>query len=587
MHVVATAGHVDHGKSTLVRALTGIDPDRYDEEKRRGLTIDLGFAWTTLPGGDLLAFVDVPGHERFVTTMLAGVGPVPAAVMVVAADEGWQPQSEEHLLALDALGVRHGLLVVTKSDLADPGPALSAARDRLATTTLREVPAIAVSAVADPGLVDLREALADLTRRLPEPTVDGDVRLWVDRTFTIRGAGTVVTGTLGAGTLRVGDSVTPRPGAAPVTVRGMQSANQPVDVATPIARVAVNLRGVPTSALSRGMALTTGDWPETAGVDVVLAGTASGTASSPAERAVPSELMVHVGSAAVAARVRPLDGSVLRLRLASPLPLRVGDRLLLRDPGSRRLLAADTVDVAPVPLLRRGDARRVATALRTPTGPDTAVDIAVDLRQAMPDAQLRRSGYRDVPVRARRVGQWWVAPAAADRWQEAIRVMVAQAPPLSGGIGLAELRARLDAPSPDVVAALAVDAGLQVHAGRVGPAGAERPDLPGLDALVARLAVDPFDAPDGGELDLPPAELAHGVRSGALLHLGHGVYVSPAAPDLAVTALSGLGEFTAGQARDALGTTRRVVIPLLEHLDASRRTRRLDGSRRVVVEPEP
>src|SRR2546423_7473164 len=143
MHVIATAGHVDHGKSTLVRALTGMEPDRWAEERRRGMTIDLGFAWTALPSGAVVAFVDVPGHERFVPNMLAGVGPVPAALVVVAADEGWMPQSAEHLAALDALGVRYGLLAVTRSDLADPGPALADARARIATASLGEVDAVA------------------------------------------------------------------------------------------------------------------------------------------------------------------------------------------------------------------------------------------------------------------------------------------------------------------------------------------------------------------------------------------------------------------------------------------------------------
>src|SRR5690349_15045958 len=169
MYVLATAGHVDHGKSTLVRALTGMEPDRWAEERRRGMTIDLGFAWTTLPGGETVAFVDVPGHERFVPNMLAGVGPVPAALVVVAADEGWMPQSAEHLAALNALDVRHGLLVVTRSDLADPALATEMARDELAGTTLSDVEAVAVSAATGAGLDDLRAAIARLVAKLPAP----------------------------------------------------------------------------------------------------------------------------------------------------------------------------------------------------------------------------------------------------------------------------------------------------------------------------------------------------------------------------------------------------------------------------------
>src|SRR5882724_5171978 len=159
MQVIATAGHVDHGKSALVRALTGMEPDRWAEERRRGLTIDLGFAWTKLPGGQRVAFVDVPGHERFVPNMLAGLGPVPAVLFVVAADGGWMPQSAEHLAAIDAQRVRHGLLVVSRADVADPGPALRRAAAELAATSLGAVEALAVSAVTGAGLPELRDAL--------------------------------------------------------------------------------------------------------------------------------------------------------------------------------------------------------------------------------------------------------------------------------------------------------------------------------------------------------------------------------------------------------------------------------------------
>src|SRR5689334_12350420 len=189
MHVVATAGHVDHGKSTLVRALTGMEPDRWAEERRRGMTIDLGYAWMTLPAGDKLAFVDVPGHERFVPNMLAGVGPVPAVMFVVAADGGWMPQSAEHLAAIDALAISRGLLVVTRADLADPAPVLRDAGERIRRTSLGRVDAIAVSGVTGQGLPELRAALDRLAAVLPAGDPAGPVRLWVDRAFSIRGSG--------------------------------------------------------------------------------------------------------------------------------------------------------------------------------------------------------------------------------------------------------------------------------------------------------------------------------------------------------------------------------------------------------------
>ena len=225
MQVIATAGHVDHGKSALVRALTGMEPDRWAEEQRRGLTIDLGFAWMTLPGGERLAFVDVPGHERFVPNMLAGVGPVPAVLLVVAADGGWMPQSAEHLAAIDAIGIRHGLLAVTRCDLADPGPATRQALEHISGTSLGQVEAVPVSAVTGAGLPDLRAALARLAAALPVPDTAAPVRLWVDRSFSIRGSGTVVTGTLPAGTIRTGQELLLTPSMRAARIRGLESAN--------------------------------------------------------------------------------------------------------------------------------------------------------------------------------------------------------------------------------------------------------------------------------------------------------------------------------------------------------------------------
>ncbi len=221
MHVVATAGHVDHGKSTLVRALTGMEPDRLDEERRRGLTIELGYAWTILPSGERLAFVDVPGHERFLGTMLAGVGPVPAVLFVVAADDGCMPQSEELLVALEALGVRHCLLVVTRSDLADPAPAVERSRGLLDAALGGPVRAVVVSGRTGQGLDELRRALDGLVAGLPRPDPAAEVRLWIDRAFSVTGSGTVVTGTLPAGTVSVGDELLLA--GEPVRVRGLES----------------------------------------------------------------------------------------------------------------------------------------------------------------------------------------------------------------------------------------------------------------------------------------------------------------------------------------------------------------------------
>src|SRR5690348_9608452 len=306
MHVIATAGHVDHGKSALLRALTGMEPDRWEEERRRGLTIDLGFVWTdgdTEPdrrsassrAGEI-AFVDVPGHERFVGNMLAGVGPVPAVMFVVAADEGWMPQSAEHLAAIDALGISHGLLVVTRADLADPAPVLAEAGAKLGATSLGRVDAIAVSGVTGRGLPELRAALDRLAGSLPRADPGAPVRLWVDRAFSIKGSGTVVTGTLPAGTIGVEDELLVTPSLRAVRVRSIQSLKEPVSSVSGVARVALNLRGVGPGALGRGTALVTpGGWTPTAAVDVRLAASAG-----PAPP--PGELMVHMGAARTTAK---------------------------------------------------------------------------------------------------------------------------------------------------------------------------------------------------------------------------------------------------------------------------------------------
>jgi selenocysteine-specific elongation factor len=572
MHVVATAGHVDHGKSSLVHALTGRDPDRYAEEKRRGLTLDLGFAWTALPSGADLAFVDVPGHERFIATMLAGVGPVPAVVLVVAADAGWQQQSEEHLVAIDALGARHGLLVVTKADLADPKPVIDRVTAQLSGTTLEGVPSVAASSVTGAGIDDVRDALDMLVASLPVPDASAPVRLWVDRSFTIKGAGTVVTGTLGAGTIELGDELIVVPSGRRVTVRGLQSRERAESRLEPVSRAAVNLRGVDRESVGRGDALVTpGAWTVTAEVDVVL----------DPDAAVPAEVIVHVGSAGVTARVRPLGPGAARLRLAAALPLHVGDRLLLRDPGSRAVTPVDVVDVAPLPLTRRGDASRLAASLRA----DPGAAGAVRRRGALRAAALAAAGY-DGPPPAERIGDWWVDASQLARWHDDV---IAELDRLDddtrlAGIGVEELRQRSGVADLAVLAhLLAGDDRWQLAAGRVRPVAAA-PELPGLAALLRRLDNDPFDAPSGEELDVEPAQLAHGVRTGVLLHLGRGVYVSPRAPDLALAVLAALPQpFTMSAARDALGVSRRVGVPLLEHLDGLRRTRRVDDTHRQVV----
>ena len=573
MHVVATAGHVDHGKSTLVRGLTGMEPDRWAEERRRGMTIDLGYAWTTLGSGEVLGFVDVPGHQRFIGNMLAGLGPSPAVLFVVAADGGWERQSGEHLAAVDALGLRHGLLAVTRSDLADPGPAAREALGRLRASSLGEVRYVTVSGATGAGVPELREALGGLVRGLPAPTVDGPVRLWVDRAFTVRGSGTVVTGTLGAGTLRVGDELVLR--GRPVRVRGLQSLGQPHGQVPAVARVAVNLRGVDLDEVGRGDTLQTpGAYRGTATLDVRV--------SAPD---LTGELVLHVGSTAVAARVRPLGGDVVRLTLHHPLPLRAGDRALLRDPG-RQLVAAgvQVLDADPPVLRRRGAAVARAEALG-----DRVPDLLdeVSRRGVVRRSELAALGVTGDAEGLQEHGDWLVTPELWQHWSAALTKSVDAADALSGGVPTETARQAAGVPDPQLLAAVARELGLVQEQGRWRRPGAVSlgPAEPAVVALEARLTADPMDAPEGAELlaaGLGPRELAAAERAGRLLRLGD-VVLLPDGPARAMRVIAGLSQpFTLSQARQALGTTRRVAVPLLEHLDRRGWTQRLDGQLRQV-----
>jgi selenocysteine-specific elongation factor len=575
VHVIATAGHVDHGKSTLVRALTGMEPDRWAEERRRGMTIDLGFAWMKLDPGERLAFVDVPGHERFVTNMLAGVGPVPAVMIVVAADEGWMPQSAEHLAAIDALGVRHGLLVVTRSDRADPAAALAQARAEIARTTLGDVAAVAVSGATGQGLPDLRAALADLAIRLPAPEPGAPVRIWIDRAFTIKGSGTVVTGTLPAGTVRSGGELLLD--GRPVRVRSLQTLKEKTEEVTGVARVAINLRGVERDDVSRGMALTGSEWTVTELVDVRVEG---------ADR-LPREPVLHIGSAAVPVRLRPLGDDTARLTLTRPLPLHIGDRLLLRDPGARRVVGADVLDVRPPALRRRGAA--TARARELAVGVPSAAELV--RRHGLirrPDLVAMGVTPEGEPVAA----DWLADPAHWESLRGRLAEEVARhaaADPLDPGLPVEAARSLLDLPDRRLVDALARPP-LRLESGRVhASAAAGLP--PAIAEAVRRLRADlderPFRAPEAdrlAELGLTGRALGAAVRAGALLKVAEGIVLLPGADAEAVRVLASVPQpFTVSEARRALDTSRRVAVPLLEHLDRQGLTTRVDDARRTLA----
>nr|WP_090276521.1 selenocysteine-specific translation elongation factor [Mycolicibacterium komanii]CRL69946.1 selenocysteine-specific translation elongation factor [Mycolicibacterium komanii] len=559
MYVVATAGHVDHGKSTLVERLTGMWPDRLAEEQRRGLTIDLGFAWTTLDGREV-AFVDVPGHERFVANMLAGVGPVPAVMFVVAATEGWMPQSDEHLDALRALGVRHLLVVISKADLADPASALAQVRERLPDAPV----------VLGTDLEAVHAAVVSLVDALPAPSLDADVRLWVDRSFTVRGAGTVVTGTLAAGTLRVGDEL--EHAGRRVTIRGLQSLGRDRREVGAIARVAVNLRGVDRQRIGRGDTIRRpGAWLNSTEIDVLLRESGE----------LHRQLVLHIGSAAVPVHVRPLGAKGARLRLTRPLPLRVGDIGLLRDPGEHRIAAGvEVLDVRPPVLRRRGAAR------------ERGDELATGRVSPPPCARVRELRAMGFDADGTRVGDWVVDDGW---WAERRRQMTAALDAwttghdVAAGMPLEALRQQAGVPAAELLLALLDGTGLQVVDGVV-----RRPDAE-LTARVDKavrtveewLAAEPFRAPAADELadlNLGPRELAAAIRAGRLTRIADGVVLGPDAVERAAEVLATLRQpFTVAEAKRALNTTRRVAVPLLELLDARKVTRRgADGTRTLL-----
>jgi selenocysteine-specific elongation factor len=570
-----------------------MEPDRWEEERRRGLTIDLGFAWATLPSGREIAFVDVPGHQRFLGNTLAGLGPAPVVCFVVAADEGWQAQSSDHRDAVVALGIRHGVIVITRADRAPERAAevLTQAHQELAETGLRDAPGVIVSAVEGTGLAELRAALDRVLAQVPAPDIASRLRLWVDRSFTITGAGTVVTGTLTAGTLARGDrlDVLGTERARSVLIRGLQSCGEPHVTLGPVARVALNLRGVSRDAIHRGDALVTPDaWPSTRTLDVRR------TTGAPLTE-VAAQLVVHVGTAAVPARLRPFDDDHGRLTLDRRLPLVLGDRLVWRVPGSARVLGgAQVLDAEPPGLPRRGDSARRAAAL---AGMDARGDVATEVarRGAVRESHLRRLGLLPdaPPPKVKVLDGWWVHRPTYDAWQRRLRSAVDELhgrDPLADGLSRGAARDLLALPDESLLDAVARDAGLEQEGGHIRVAGA-RDDLgraePAVGQLEARLRAEPFRAPEADELSalqLGVRELAAAERAGRVLRLRDGVVLLPTAPALAMRELARLEQpFTTSQARQALATTRRVAIPLLEHLDARGWTRRLDAGHREVV----
>ena len=471
MYVIGTAGHVDHGKSTLVKALTGIDPDRLREEKEREMTIDLGFAWVALPDGTQLGIVDVPGHRDFIENMLAGVGGIDAALFVVAADEGVMPQTREHLAILDLLGVPGGVIALTKVDMVDDPEWLELVeielREAVQGTVLADAAIVPVSARMGQGIDILRAALGDFLAHLPPRVDQGHPRLPVDRVFTISGFGTVVTGTLVGGSLHVGDAIELQPDALAGRIRGLQAYKTKLDQAQPGSRVAVNLTGIDKDQVRRGQVLTSPGWLRaTTLVDVRFRHLPD--ASRPLKH--NAEVKFFSGAAEAQAHVRLLDADILapgaegwvQVRLGEPLALARGDRFILRYPSPGETIGGGViVDAAPG---RRWRRRRpeVIARLETLARGTPAELIAQTLERigapARLDALLKRGGLPAEETRAALAqaeaegliyaleGGWWLAaPTYGLLLRQLQNELTAfhQAEPLRRGMPREQLRSRL------------------------------------------------------------------------------------------------------------------------------------------------
>jgi len=564
-HVVATAGHVDHGKSTLVQALTGMDPDRFDEEKRRGLTIDLGFAWTTLPSGNRVAFVDVPGHVRFLKNMLAGVGAVDACVFVVAATEAWKPQSEEHLRILELLGVAHGVIALTKVGVVDDDHAELArleVADHVQGTFLERAPIVAVDAPTGVGLGELRLALDRMLADTPAAADRARPRLWIDRSFAAAGAGTVVTGTLTGGALRVGDEVDIVRGSdvRAARVRGLQSLGEAHETIGPGNRVAVNLVGVHHREVARGDALVHArQWHRTSVFDASL----RVLASLDHEVSRRGAYVVYLGSGEHPARLRVLGPDAIppggeghvRLHVDAAVPLTPGDRFVLRESGRAETVGGgEVLDVDPV--VRAARAR-----------PDRSVERVVAERGWVDVDELERlTGERRAPT----VGTWVVDDDALRQACDDVTARVRDA----GGLGLDV--AVLDERQRAVLDVLARAGDLDVAGGRAVVPGTADP-LAG-HPFVAALEAAPFTPPSPSDEGVTPSDLRELARRGLVIE-HDGVWFAPSAVDAAARVVATLlaahpDGVTVADVREALGTTRKWAVPLLTLLDGRGVTRR-------------
>jgi selenocysteine-specific elongation factor len=631
VRVIGTAGHVDHGKSTLVKALTGIDPDRLKEEQERQMTIDLGFAWLTLPSGEQVGVVDVPGHQDFIKNMLAGVGGIDAALFIIAADESVMPQTREHLAILDLLKIPAGVIALTKVDLAESAEWLELVQaevmEVMEGTILERAPIVPVSAVTGQGLDALRQALDEVLSKVPPRPDRGRPRLPIDRVFTVAGFGTVVTGTLSEGTLRTGQEVEILPDGLKARIRGLQTHKHKIEAALPASRVAINLAGVSTDDLERGDVVTTPGWlVPTQLVDARL----DYLADAPRELRHNQEVELYSGAAQVMAYVRLLGARSLapgqrgwiQLRLAHPIALVKGDRFIIRQ-ASPSLTIGGGVVVDPLPRHRHRRFRpeviqRLETlAHGTPAdllleildrqGPTPARSLAAEAGLPVETAaetlrQLVQEGsvftLSATPADGLAASQQYVASPAG--WSALLGRLTGEvgdfhrAHPLRQGMPREALKSRLKLETrlfSEALARAAAQGALAVgdtvvrlpdHAVRFSPAQQEA-----IDRLLRDFHRAPYTTPSYKEAATALGEdvVLALVEAGRLVRLGPDVLLLPEtyAELLAWVkrTIAERGSVNVAQVRDAFDTSRKYALALLEYLDDQHITKRV-GDERVL-----
>ncbi len=615
MYVVGTAGHVDHGKSTLVKALTGIDPDRWEEEQRREMTIDLGFAWLTLPSGRNISLIDVPGHERFIKNMLAGVGGLDAAMLVIAADESVMPQTAEHLAILDLLAVEHGLVVISKCDLVD-AEWLELVQleigERLAGTVLADAPRVAVSAREGSGLDQLRQELDRMLDATPSRGQQaGSPRMSIDRSFTVGGFGTVVTGTLIDGPLRVGQEIELLPSRQRVRIRGLQSHRQQNETALPGSRVAVNLAGVHHRDIARGDMLALPERvPLSDRLDVQIRMVRE--LEQPLRQ--NSALDLFLGAAEVRCRATVLDREELaageqgwlQLRLDRPVAALRGDRCILRSPSPGLTIGGGRVIDPQPPRHRRFRPDVIAgLEIKARGTPDELLLQALgnglprnraDLAAAAGLSSSEADEYLDwLQSNGRIVALDPDMVIGAESWEhlrrEMARIVSAyhERYPLRRGMPREELRQRLKLDPRQLAASLSAaehEQLLQVHDREISryayqpePDADQQKQLAGYLAKVAQTPYSPPAPELDGEL------LAWAVEHNCLHRVSNEVYFLPETYTELLewirSSIAEQGSVNVGQLRDRFGTSRKYALALLEHFDERRITRR-NGDVRVL-----